>query len=157
MNYIKEGEFNAQKEEAEKAAAAIAAAAKKASKETKGALSSHSSSGSLSSRRRRGSPVEEEQTERDDWGEDAVQKKGSDRSSDRGSERGSERGNERGAGESATLPKIKEEEGGDAEDTESSSSAGYDELWCTHCMDDKGVTVCVFCGCKVRILCLMIS
>lgn len=148
MNYIKEGEFNAQKEEAEKAAAATAAAAKKASKETKEALSSHSSSGSLSSRRRRGSPVEEEQTERDDWGEDAVPKKGSDKNSDRGSERGSERGSVRGLSE--TSIKVKEESDGD--DAESSSSVGYDELWCTHCMDDKGVTICVFCGCKVRLL-----
>jgi hypothetical protein len=34
-------------------------------------------------------------------------------------------------------------------DSKESSSDGYDELWCTHCLDDKGVVVCAFCGCKV--------
>ena len=120
LNYIKEGEFTAQKEAAEKAAIAAAALNKKKEKET--ALSSHGRSNSLSSRRRRGSPellhADELPTERDDLSSNHSRKEGS-------------------AGEEVSKE-------GDAE-----SSNGYDELWCTHCMDDKGVTVCVFCGCKV--------
>ena len=111
LNCIKEGEFNAEKEAAEKAAAAAAAVSKKNT--SKGTLSSNSSSNSLSSRRR-STPSLSEHTPRDD--RSATEKEGDDNNEEDGEE----------------------------------SSRGYDELWCSHCMDDKGVTVCVFCGCKVR-------
>jgi hypothetical protein len=31
----------------------------------------------------------------------------------------------------------------------SASASEYDELWCSHCMDDHSVQLCAFCGCKV--------
>jgi hypothetical protein len=44
-------------------------------------------------------------------------------------------------------------EGGDeergAEARAEESSVGFDELWCSHCLDDKSIVLCAFCGCKV--------
>lgn len=74
--------------------------------------------------------MEDEQTERDDWGAQDGHRK-------------DEKGSSAALSEASGSSKD-EDDAGDAE-----SSQGYDELWCTHCMDDKGVTVCVFCGCKV--------
>jgi hypothetical protein len=35
----------------------------------------------------------------------------------------------------------------------STSTSEYDELWCSHCMDDHSVQLCAFCGCKVTNCC----
>ena len=127
LNYIKEESFNMQVEQEKKATASIIA------KPTKGAgkLSANSSTGSLTSLRRnkRGS-LREACTA---GGDDALSTELDDGT-----------GRSEVSGRSLRSAEVKAEE-----QSEDSSSKGYDELWCSHCLDDKSVLLCAFCGCKV--------
>lgn len=133
MNYIKEEQFNAQ-QEAEKSAAVEAA--KKTSKRSL----PHSSSTSSLQKRRRGNDadaVEDAQgAELDDEGRRAIEEGVSPRRSVSDSSMSV-------APEASSTANSQGQDG-------SSTTNSYDELWCTHCLDDKGVTICAFCGCKVR-------
>ena len=135
LNYIKEEQFAAA-QEVERLAAAEAS--KRAAKRT----IPHSASNSSLQKRRRGND-----TEAGDSGttaEDAL-----------GTEVDDERAMEEGVSprRSVSSGSVAQQDGSSAGDaasqSEGTSTVGYDELWCTHCMDDKGVSICAFCGCKV--------
>lgn len=40
-------------------------------------------------------------------------------------------------------------DGDEQEEEEGGSEEDDDDLWCTHCLDDDGIIMCGFCGCKV--------
>lgn len=145
LNYIKEEQYNIH-QEAEKVAAAEAA--KKAPKRT----IPHSSSSSSLQKRRRGNDSESHPTS--DLAEDALGTEVDGRgvcASTCGSEEGVSPRRSVSGGSLAVQESVGDSASSGSQE-EGTSTNSYDELWCTHCMDDKGVTICAFCGCKVVIV-----
>jgi hypothetical protein len=168
LNYIKEESFSAQLEGAAKASTPAAPStngkggAKSANAVPK--LTTSSSTGSINSlKRKRGSQEEDGasssagdalSTEHDD-----VSRTGRSESSSgmRRSERSrpsSRYETPRAGDKDGSVVGSDGDEGagggGDEAAPAEESSAGFDELWCSHCLDDKSVALCAFCGCKVR-------